>query len=379
MSRDFPGCLEKGVVFLLEAVQTFLQMSLPLSLRLSDLLDIAILSFVIYKILWILRKTSSGRVLWGILILLFAMALVFPDGADCYQLPAGKAGGMGRRGPCGSVPAGDPPLFGAGGQQPVGLVFSSNKSSPMDLEFAIAQTTAAYTDMSRDKVGALMVFERQNLLDDVIKTGTALDCAVSSELLKNIFWNKAPLHDGAVIVRDGRIVGAGCMLPLSGNVNLSRDLGMRHRAGIGMSEHSDAVVVIVSEETGSISAAVGGMLKRHLAPETLERLLRNELLNDDKQEEKKGTQIPLLNQILGWSRKEGDPVMMNRLRESRWAYILLSHSSCLCVLVLCAGRAGPVAADLVPGRGGRNRQRQCADPPRAYCVRAVSGHRGSLY
>ena len=150
----------------------------------------------------------------------------------------------------------------------------------MEIETAITQTTEAYADLSRDKVGALMVFERKNLLDDVIKTGTALDCGVSSELLKNIFWNKAPLHDGAVIVREGRIVGAGCMLPLSGNVNLSRDLGMRHRAGIGMSEHSDAVVVIVSEETGSISAAVGGMLKRHLAPETLERLLRNELLSE---------------------------------------------------------------------------------------------------
>ena len=139
----------------------------------------------------------------------------------------------------------------------------------------------------------------------VIKTGTALDCAVSSELLKNIFWNKAPLHDGAVIVREGRIVGAGCMLPLSGNVNLSRDLGMRHRAGIGMSEHSDAVVVIVSEETGSISAAVGGMLKRHLAPETLERLLRNELLSESKEEEK-SSQFPLLSQLFGGNRKEGD-------------------------------------------------------------------------
>ena len=94
------------------------------------------------------------------------------------------------------------------------------------------------------------------------------------------------------------------MIPLSGNVNLSRDLGMRHRAGIGMSEHSDAVVVIVSEETGSISAAVGGMLKRHLAPETLERLLRNELLNDNDKE-KKSSQIPLLGQIFG-GRKEGD-------------------------------------------------------------------------
>ena len=100
-------------------------------------------------------------------------------------------------------------------------------------------------------------------------------------------WNKAPLHDGAVIVRGGRIVGAGCMLPLSGNVNLSRDLGMRHRAGIGMSEHSDAVVVIVSEETGSISVAVGGMLKRHLMTETLEQLLRNELLPAQEEEGEK--------------------------------------------------------------------------------------------
>ena len=151
-----------------------------------------------------------------------------------------------------------------------------------------------------------MVFERQNLLDDVIKTGTALDCGVSSELLKNIFWNKAPLHDGAVIVRNGRIVGAGCMLPLSGNVNLSRDLGMRHRAGIGMSENSDAVVVLVSEETGSISVAVGGMLKRHLMTETLEQLLRNELLpQPDEDEAQNGKKRKGLLGLLGKDKKDG--------------------------------------------------------------------------
>ena len=105
-------------------------------------------------------------------------------------------------------------------------------------------------------------------------------------------------------VKDGRIAAGGCMLPLTNNANLSRELGMRHRAGIGMSEHSDAVVVIVSEETGSISAAVGGMLKRHLAPETLERLLRNELLSGD--EERRSAQIPLLSQILERSRKDGE-------------------------------------------------------------------------
>ena len=140
-----------------------------------------------------------------------------------------------------------------------------------------------------------MVFERANLLDEVIKTGTALDCAVSSELLKNLFWNKAPLHDGAVIVRNGRIVGAGCMLPLSGNTNLSRDLGMRHRAGIGMSEHSDAVVAIVSEETGSIS----------VAPETLDRLLRNELKTDEDDGEKKSDLFPLVAALFNRGKKEG--------------------------------------------------------------------------
>ena len=119
------------------------------------------------------------------------------------------------------------------------------------------------------------------------RSGTALDAKVSSELLKNIFFVKAPMHDGAVIVRQGRLLSAGCMLPLSKNVNLSRDLGMRHRAGIGMSENSDAVVVIVSEETGSISVAIGGMLKRHLMPETLTKLLRNELLPQIEEEENK--------------------------------------------------------------------------------------------
>ena len=280
---------------MLETAQIFMQTQLPMiRLRLWDVADIAILSFLIYKLLWMLRKSSSGRVLRGILMLMLAMWIssAIPLTATSFLLNRVVEWGI-----LVLVILFQPELrrfLERVGSSRLGLVFTSNKADPMDLESAITETTAAYTDMSRDKVGALMVFERQNLLDDVIKTGTALDCAVSSELLKNIFWNKAPLHDGAVIVRDGRIVGAGCMLPLSGNVNLSRDLGMRHRAGIGMSEHSDAVVVIVSEETGSISAAVGGMLKRHLAPETLERLLRNELLSES-QEEKKNGQSQLVN------------------------------------------------------------------------------------
>ena len=290
----------------MDAVQTVFQDYFPMiRFQLSDLLDIAILSIVIYKLLWMLRKTSSGRVLRGILVLILAMWI-----SSKMQLIATSflLGRVVEWGVLVIVILFQPELrriLERVGTTRVGLVFASSRpTASADLESAILQTTEAYADMSRDKVGALMVFERQNLLDDVIKTGTPLDCAVSSELLKNLFWNKAPLHDGAVIVREGRIVGAGCMLPLSGNVNLSRDLGMRHRAGIGMSEHSDAVVVIVSEETGSISAAVGGMLKRHLAPETLERLLRNELLSGE--EERRPAQIPLLSQILDRSRKEGE-------------------------------------------------------------------------
>ena len=143
--------------------------------------------------------------------------------------------------------------------------------------------------MAKTRTGVLIVFERKLRLDDIVRSGTTLDAAVSSELLKNIFFVKAPMHDGAVIIRQGRILGAGCMLPLSKNVHLSRDLGMRHRAGIGMSENSDAVVVIVSEETGTISVAIGGLLKRHLMPETLEKLLINELIPqtpDDAQEDR---------------------------------------------------------------------------------------------
>lgn len=292
---------------MLEIAQNFIQTNIPIvrSIRVTDVLDIAILSYLIYKLMWMFRKSSSGGVMRGIVVLLVAVA-----GASYFSLTATSfvLNLVVEYGLLAVVILFQPELrrllerMGSGW---IGDVFSSNKTSSAQVEEAIVETTEAYAALSRDKTGALMVFERRNLLDDVIKTGTELDCAVNSELLKNIFWNKAPLHDGAVIVRNGRIVGAGCMLPLSGNVNLSRELGMRHRAGIGISEHSDAVVVIVSEETGSISAAVDGMLKRHLAPETLERLLRNELTQEE-QTEKKRVQVPLAGQLLAMLRREED-------------------------------------------------------------------------
>ena len=134
--------------------------------------------------------------------------------------------------------------------------------------------------MSKTKTGALIVFENNIHLDEFVKSGTQMDAIPTTELLLQIFYPNTPLHDGAVIVRDGIVAAAGRMLPMSTNSNLSRDLGMRHRAGIGITERTDAIAVIVSEETGAISVAVDGMLKRRLTPDIFETLLRNKLVPD---------------------------------------------------------------------------------------------------
>lgn len=159
--------------------------------------------------------------------------------------------------------------------------FFGGEKQGQEMAPIITQTVRACEVMSRERVGALIVFARDNRLEEYFRTGTVIDGQVSEQLIRNIFFPKASLHDGAVIIRDGKVAAAGCVLPLSDSGRLSADLGTRHRAGVGMSEASDAVVVIVSEETGTISVATGGMLKRHLAPQTLERLLTHELCADE--------------------------------------------------------------------------------------------------
>jgi len=156
-------------------------------------------------------------------------------------------------------------------------LFGTGKPA-QEMEPVITQTVMACETMSREKVGALIVFEREHKLDEYFKTGTVIDGQVSEQLLRNIFFPKAALHDGAAIIRNGRVATAGCVLPLTSTTHLSPDLGTRHRAGVGVSEVSDAIVVVVSEETGTISVAEGGILKRHLAPQTLEKLLRSKLI-----------------------------------------------------------------------------------------------------
>ncbi len=148
---------------------------------------------------------------------------------------------------------GTTPLRGIRG---IGEVRKSSDSAVID------EVVSAVFDLSETKTGALIVFERTTKLGDLILTGTVIDAAPAADLIKNIFFNKAPLHDGALIIRDMRLHAAGCLLPLSSNPDIIKDLGTRHRAGIGMSENSDAVVVIVSEETGVISTALEGKLSR---------------------------------------------------------------------------------------------------------------------
>ncbi len=291
----------------METVLAFLEKigNYLLLVRFTDILDVIIIAFLVYKLLDLVRSTRAENILKGVVIFLLALWLseIFHLYGIAYIL-----GNMVQVGILALIILFQPEIrqiLEKLGSRNIRLLQAFTPvQQQTELEKAIDQTVIACSEMAKTKTGVLIVFERHILLDDMVRSGTTLDAAVSSELLKNIFFVKAPMHDGAVIIRHGRILGAGCMLPLSKNVNLSRDLGMRHRAGIGMSENSDAVVVIVSEETGSISVAVGGMLKRHLVPETLSKLLRNELMPQPEEPEDKPRRS--LAEVLGLRRKEGD-------------------------------------------------------------------------
>lgn len=251
-------------------------------LTFGDVLDIAIMAFLIYKLLSFVRNTPSSNLLKGVALLLLVLWLSAALELHGLNFILGHLVEYGLLGLLILFQPEIRKMLERVGSQRFSMATLFGKQQPVGVwESAIVQTVMACEDMSRTRTGALIVFERDMNLDEMVRSGTVLDAKVSSEMLKNIFFVKAPMHDGAVIVRSGRVLAAGCMLPLSTNVNLSRELGMRHRAGIGMSENADSVVVIVSEETGGISVAIGGMLKRHLKPETLENILRNELMPQD--------------------------------------------------------------------------------------------------
>lgn len=287
--------------FVMEAIINFFKefAALVPTIRIMDIVDILAVAFVIYKIILMLQTTSSARIAKSIVIILLLTALTSVLHMYLMNYLLDKILEIGL---LALVIMFQPELrrvLEKLGSKSFREILST-KQEQRNIDYVISETVKACEIMSRERTGVLIVFERTSSLEDYQKTGIVIDARVSSELLRNIFFTKASLHDGAVIIRNERIAAAGCVLPLTENRNISSDLGTRHRAGIGMSEVSDAVVVIVSEETGTISVAISGMLKRHLAPQTLEKLLLNELA--PKEETK--TRNPL--KLLRKQRKEKD-------------------------------------------------------------------------
>ncbi len=269
----------------------------------SDYLDIILVAFLIYKLLPVIRTTGTVKIAGVIAAILILSWITGPEMLQLYTLNF-IINQLLQVGIIAVVVLFQPELrrmIDHLSNMRLRKLFGIHKPQ-QEMDPVIAQTVMACEIMSRERVGALIVFEREIRLEDYAKTGTIIDGQVSEQLLRNIFFPKASLHDGAMIIREGRVVSAGCVLPLSDSKRLSPDLGTRHRAGVGMSEVSDAVVVIVSEETGAISVAVGGMLKRHLAPQTLERLLRHELC--PKEEPKEEGLVVTLRQKLQKKGKE---------------------------------------------------------------------------
>ncbi len=258
----------------MEAIQSLIQQ--VTGMRLADYLDIIVVAFLIYKLLPLIRTPSIMRLARTVLAIVLVAWITAEMKLHTISWILNQFLAVGI---LAFVILFQPELRRMldhlGSMKLISFFGTSKPAQEMDT--VITQTVMACEILSREKVGALIVFAREQRLEEYFKTGTQIDGQVSEQLIRNIFFPKASLHDGAMIIRDGRVAAAGCVLPLSDSVRLSADLGTRHRAGVGMSEASDAVVVIVSEETGTISVAVGGMLKRHLAPQTLDKLLRNEL------------------------------------------------------------------------------------------------------
>lgn len=249
--------------------------------RFVDVLDILAVAFIIFSIVRFVRQTRAKQLVGGIVILLLiwlisellsmtVLSVVMKAVVDSGIIVL--------------VVVFQPELRNA-----LEMIsrnnFSFNKKWSQEntvLSDCIDQVCDACEVMHLSKTGALIVFERQTMLEDIVKTGTSIDAETRKELICNIFYPKTPLHDGAMILRNGRICAAGCILPLSQNMLISKDLGTRHRAALGISENSDALVVVVSEETGAISVAERGGLRRNYSVQDLRERLRSALIPEEE-------------------------------------------------------------------------------------------------
>ena len=250
-------------------------------LRWVDILDIAIIAFAIYKILKYIQETRAFQLLMGLIVLL--VATVLSDVLKLYTVNWLLEGIL-KVGLIALIVVFQPEI--RRGLQYLGGFWL--RSGPyLNQEESDSLTDAimvALKYFSRNKVGALIVFERNTVLGDIVESGIPINADISKEMLMNIFYSGAPLHDGAVIIRGEKILAAGCVLPLSSSTSLSSELGTRHRAGIGVTEISDAIAVIVSEETGAMSVATNGKISRFMDNNSMQKIIKSVFMNESEDE-----------------------------------------------------------------------------------------------
>lgn len=239
----------------------------------QDVVDILIVSFIVYEVILFIRKSRAAQILKGILLLvvLLELAQALDLTATTFLLSNSMQLGV-----VAVIVVFQPELRSAleqVGRRTIGIDFFSDREQGEELRACIHEVSTACESMAKQKTGALIVFERTTGLREIISSGVALDATVSAELIESIFFVNNPLHDGAVIIRNNRIYAASCLLPLTQNRNLSKELGTRHRAAVGLSEVSDALVVVVSEETGKISLVSDGLIRRGYRADTLQEAL----------------------------------------------------------------------------------------------------------
>jgi diadenylate cyclase len=248
------------------------------NVRIMDVIDIGIVAFVFYKILMLIKETRAEQLIKGLIILLVMLKL--SEWAKLYVVHYILMNTM-TLGVVALLIVFQPELRRA--LEYIGrskFLSKSMESTDEGFNSMVSNLVNAVISLSREKIGALIVIERETGLNEIIQTGVKIDGQISSGLLINVFIPNTPLHDGAVIIRRDRLMAAGCFLPLSETKSISKELGTRHRAAIGIAEQSDAIVVIVSEETGTISVAMNGKLTRHLDANGLTTVIRNGFMTE---------------------------------------------------------------------------------------------------
>lgn len=262
--------------------------SIAMNFQFKDAVDIIIVAFLIYGVVKLVRETRAGQLVKGLflLVILFIISsyfnLVMVSRVLAYFFQFAFVALL-----IVFQPEIRKALEQVGrnnvGQSIAAVVTGRDRSyDRAQIHKAINAVVDGVGILQQLKMGALIVFERKTKLGDIIETGTQINCEPSGQIVGNIFFNKAPLHDGAMIIRDGMIHAAGCILPLTKNTSVSAELGTRHRAALGVSEESDAVVVVVSEETGQISVAVNGVLARRFTRDTLRDVLEGYLIPQEE-------------------------------------------------------------------------------------------------